>query len=116
MRLAQSVNIVFSRKDLRAALTSEKSGKKKWGGDAKRILKMYKVLEAAECLADIQPLLSARLHQLKGKTKGKWSVSATKALRIVFEPLNDPPPVKADGSLDLARVTDIVIHYVGDYH
>lgn len=110
------MNIRFARKDLKTALTTEKVAGKKWGGDAKKILKTYKILEAADCLEDIQPLLSARLHELKGRMKGKWSVSATRALRIVFVPAHEPLPVRADGSLDPAKVTGIEIQYVGDYH
>jgi len=34
----------------------------------------------------------------------------------VFRPTEDPPPLKADDTIDWSRVGSITIIFIGDYH
>jgi proteic killer suppression protein len=73
-------------------------------------------MHAAESLAVLGRLRSARCHELKGDRAGQLAVDAGGALRIVFLPAKAPRPEKPDGGLDWAKVDAVRILEVGDYH
>ena len=73
-------------------------------------------LSAAETLADMRNLPSARCHELAGNLAGCLAVDLVHPDRLVFSPDHDPTPELVDGGLDWQRVTKIVIEGIGDYH
>ncbi len=73
-------------------------------------------LSAADTLAEISALPSARCHQLIGDRAGQFAVDVQHPFRVIFEPAHDPVPRKEDGGIDLTRVMAIRILEVTDYH
>lgn len=71
-------------------------------------------LGAADNLSMLPP--AARCHPLGGDRKGQYAVDLKHPYRLVIEPLCDNLPFKEDGSLDIARVTGIIIIDIVDYH
>ena len=55
-------------------------------------------------------------HELTGDRWGQLACSLDGANRLVFEPGNDPTPLKSDGGLDWTRVTAVEIIEIIDYH
>ena len=48
-----------------------------------------RVVRALAKLDTAMHIPSLRIHELKGDAAGQWSASASKSLRITFEPLNE---------------------------
>lgn len=74
------------------------------------------LLAAFRCLKDV-PLDATplRFHALRANLAGHFAVRIDKKYRIVFKPCGQFGEL-ADGSADLATVTEIEITAVGDYH
>jgi proteic killer suppression protein len=53
---------------------------------------------------------------LSGDRGGQLSVDLEHPYRLLFIPANDPIPVKQDGGLDWAKVTEIEIVEIVDTH
>jgi proteic killer suppression protein len=73
-------------------------------------------LEAARTLATISRLPPCRCHELKGNRKGQLAIDLVHPHRLIFVPDHDPEPLKDDGGLDWARVSQILVVEVGNYH
>jgi proteic killer suppression protein len=73
-------------------------------------------LGAAASLAEMSHLPPARCHALTGKRQGQFSVDLVHPFRLLFQPDHDPLPQDAQGGLDRASVTDILIIEVADTH
>lgn len=109
--------IEFASKRMQKACSSGKHMRKEWGDQmARKLQQRLTELEAAETLADVALLPSLRCHELGGDRKGQLAVDLVHPHRLVFVPAHDPPPTKADGGLDWAKVTGIVVVEVVDYH
>jgi proteic killer suppression protein len=52
--------------------------------------------------ANVSELVAGRPHPLHGDKRGCFSVDLHGGDRLVFKPEVQPPPVKADGSIDWA--------------
>ncbi len=88
-----------------------------YGTRAKLVSQRKKELEAAPTLETIRNIPGANCHELKGNLKGSLAVDISGNHRIIFEPCNNPIPVKDDGGLDWRKVTEILISAIGeDYH
>lgn len=61
-------------------------------------------------------LLPGRCHELRENLAGKLALDLVHPKRIVFEPSDNPQPLKEDGGLDWKRVTKVTIVGIGDYH
>jgi len=61
-------------------------------------------------------LITGHPHPLKGDRRGQFAVNLQGGVRLCFEPAQMPPPSLPDGGIDWARVTEIVIVFIGDYH
>ena len=72
-------------------------------------------LRAVESL-DAMRFLPAHCHELTGDSEGILSVDLDGTSRLLFEPAQDPPPVKGDGGLDWSKVTAIRILREEDTH
>lgn len=55
-------------------------------------------------------------HELKGELAGVLSLDLRHPYRLLFEPADEPVPVKPDGGLDWAGVTTVRILGVEDTH
>jgi len=73
-------------------------------------------LRAAETLEDLRYLPQARCHELKGNRKGTLAVNLDHPFRLIFEPADEPVPLKKDGGLNWKEVRAIRILSIEDYH
>lgn len=83
---------------------------------ARKLQQRLMELKAASCLADISKVPPPRCHQLSGDRGVQLSVDLEHPYRLLFIPANDPIPVKQDGGLDWAKVTEIEIVEIVDTH
>ncbi|MDM8545762.1 type II toxin-antitoxin system RelE/ParE family toxin [Candidatus Venteria ishoeyi] len=113
------MEIVFSSKKLQKQLSEFKSLVKAHGSRRADILKVIMTqLRAAPNLGIFAPPYSLpnRCHELKGNKKGQLSVDLDHPYRLLFKPINDPIPMRAEGGLDWSQVTAIEIKGVEDTH
>lgn len=73
-------------------------------------------LADAESLEDMFAVVGARCHPLTGNLSGLFAVDLVHPRRLAFKPSHDPLPLKPEGGLDVARVTQIEVVGIGDYH
>lgn len=83
---------------------------------AKLLRRRLDDLRDADNLEVMRSLPQARCHELKGNRKGTLAVDLDHPYRLIFEPANDPIPIKAAGGLNWMKVTAIRILAVEDYH
>lgn len=111
------MELYFRSRKLRDDCSNEGRAARRWGRQNARKLGLRLLdLQAAETLADVSPLPPVRCHELTGDRAGQLAVDLHGLVRLIFEPADDPPPRRADGGLDRARVTAIRILEVEDYH
>jgi proteic killer suppression protein len=114
------VEIVFTSKRLRKICNDHSQAVKKWGSDNARLLR--KVLDEMYDSDNLAIFLSlprvrnSRCHPLRKDLKGKYAIDLRHPYRLIFEPANEPLPLKRDGSLDCEKVTVIRILKKEDYH
>jgi proteic killer suppression protein len=108
---------VFASEKLRKILSNEKEIYRKYGAERGRIMIRRLVqLRAAMTLEVMRTLPQAKCHELGQDRQGQLAVDADYPYRLIFEPAQDPLPVKSDGGLDWKGVTTIRIIEVVDYH
>lgn len=85
---------------------------------AKLLMSRLAVLDGARSLSDIGPPYRGpmRCHELTGDRAGQLSIDLDHPYRLIFQPDNDPPPLRADGGLNWHSVTAIRILGVEDTH
>ena len=111
------MEVVFRTRKLQKASNSEELLKREYGAENGRlIMRRLLVLQNANSLGDVPRDRPVRCHPLEGKRRGQFAVDVKHPFRIVFEPANDPLPLRDNGELDLARVTSICILSIEDYH
>jgi len=111
------MEVTFRTRKLQKTANSEGLLKREYGAENGRlIMHRLSVLAAANSLADVPSVRPERCHQLDGKRRGQFAVDVKHPFRIVFEPADDPPPMRDNGELDLARVTSVCILSIEDYH
>lgn len=110
------MKIVFLSNKLQKSLNSEAEMVKVYGKNRAKKLKMrLKVLSSAANLQEVPQIPPDRCHLLKGDKKGSFAVDLEHPFRLIFRP-EEPVPCNTDGSIDLKRVTTIIIECVEDYH
>jgi proteic killer suppression protein len=82
---------------------------------AKSIRRRLDDLRAAPSL-EVMRSLPGRCHELKGNRAGRLSLDLDGPYRLLFSPLDDPPPQKPDGGMDWTQVKAIVVLGVTDTH
>lgn len=82
---------------------------------ARRLRQRLDDLRAAVNL-EVMRTLPGRCHELKGDRAGQVSLDLDHPYRLIFEPANDPLPLKDDGGLDWSQVTIIRVIGVEDTH
>jgi proteic killer suppression protein len=111
------MEVVFRTRKLQKASNSEDLLKREYGAENGRlIMRRLLVLHVANSLDDVPREKPVRCHALEGDRKGQFAVDVKHPFRIVFEPMNDPLPLREDGGLDPTRVTSICILSIEDYH
>jgi plasmid maintenance system killer protein len=82
---------------------------------AKLIQRRLTQLAAANILEDMRSL-PGRCHELTGNLAGQLAVDLDGPYRLLFEPADEPIPLKPDGGFDWTRITAIRILGVTNYH
>ncbi len=109
--------ITFKTRKLKGILDSSRDIIRVYGEvRGKRIINRMSVLRAATCLGEVPVEKPCRRHELSHRRKGQFAVDITRNYRLIFEPNNNPLPLRKDGGLDLWKITDIKILEVEDYH
>lgn len=80
---------------------------------AKKLQRRLSELHAA---AVVSELAIGRPHPLERDRAGQFAVDLHKGTRLIFKPTRQPPPHKADGSIDWSQVAEITILGAEDYH
>ena len=108
------MEISFASSQLSALCYDERAQKRRLGAvRAKRLRARLSDLDAASCVRD---LVAGRPHPLRGNRAGEFALDLDGGTRLVFRSTEQPPPVRADGSIDWQRVTRVCITFIGDYH
>ena len=107
------MNISFGSRDVEDLCRSERTQAKKLGTAAKKLRARLEDLAAA---ANVSELVLGHPHPLQGDREGEFAVRLDAARRLTFTADHDPIPRRDDGAIDWARVTSILIVYIGDYH
>ncbi len=109
------IEITFRQRRLQRCSSSDREGQKAWGRNWPLLRRRLAQLGAAGSLAEMQGV-PGHCHPLKADRAGQFAVYLWGPLRLIFEPDHDPPPVLADGELDLLGVTHICLLGIEDYH
>jgi proteic killer suppression protein len=110
------VDIDFSSRRLAKLCNESGERVKELGAQRAKILgRRLDQLRAAETL-DVMRLLPGRCHELTGDRRGTLSVDLDGPYRLLFEPSNEPVPIKLDGGLDWSLVTAVRILGIEDTH
>lgn len=72
-------------------------------------------IEAAASLAVLRNL-PGRYHELTADRRGQLSVDLEHPYRLILEPANEPPALKADGGIDWEKTTAVRVVGVEDTH
>lgn len=85
---------------------------------ARLIMRRLQELRAAQNLVDLWPPFSGpgRCHELTGNRAGQLSLDLDHPYRLLFEPDQDPRPLRPEGGLDWFRVNRVRILGVEDTH
>lgn len=110
------MEIYYRQRKLQRQCSTYAEAVKQWGPDnAKRLFLRISELSAAQHLEEMYRVSAARFHPLTQNRSGQFAVDLKHPFRLVLEP-REPISRKADGGIDLMRVTSITIIGVEDYH
>jgi proteic killer suppression protein len=110
------VEVSFASLRLRRVCESAKNLQRAYGKPcAKKLMARLADLRAAPNLEDLRRL-PGRCHELDGDRAGQLALDLPDGRRLVFEPTENPHPVKEDGGLDWRRVEAIRVIEIVDYH
>lgn len=111
------MNIFFGTRKLQKQFSSRQKLVKRFGQrQAKKIAQVLKVMQVVSNLEQVPTAPPFRRHQLTGKRHGCFAVNLEQPYRLVFRPGHENIPRQEDGGYDLAKITDIIIIGVEDYH
>ncbi|MBN8461148.1 MAG: killer suppression protein [Verrucomicrobia bacterium] len=109
--------LFFRTTKLQKVCNSHKEMQKTYGAArAKKLQQRLMELRAADHLGQISRIPPPRCHEMIGDRQGQLSVDLDHPYRLFFIPANDPVPLKEDGGLDWAAVTEIEIIGIADPH
>src|SRR5690242_16929149 len=98
------MEISFATRRLQKTCETEKALRRAHGSScAKKVMARLLDLDAAPTL-DAARQLPGRFHELSGDRAGQFALNLSDGKRLVFEPADQPPPIKADGGLDLTAI------------
>ncbi len=94
-------------------LVSKEADKKLGSNSGKKLRNRLADIEAA---SNVCELIAGRPHPYIGDKAGLFSLDLHGGDRLLFEPVNKPPPKKDDGGIDWSNVESIFIVFIGDPH
>lgn len=110
------MKIIFKSKQLENLCNSLSRLRRKFSdNNAKQILRRLQQLKTAKKLS-VMSNLPGRCEELVGDRQGELSVRIDRQFRIVFEPANNPVPLKDDEGLDWEQVTVIKILEISKHY
>ena len=80
---------------------------------AKKLRTRLAEIDAAN---NVMELVAGRPHPYTGNKTDYFSLDLHGGKRLLFIPLEDPPPTKDDGGIDWFKVDSVVIEFIGDPH
>lgn len=111
------MEISFDSRKMQKAFNCERELIRVYGSNmAKKIKNRMALLAAAENLEHVPTTPPCRRHELGQNRKGQFAVDLEQPHRLIFRPNHNPLPRKADGGLDLRKITGIRIMETEDYH
>lgn len=110
------MEVFFSDKKMCKICADSRLLKKHYGQNANKIEMRLFELYSVDNLSQVPTTPPPRCHMLTGNREGQFAVDIQHPFRIVFVPAVEPIPRKADGGIDLERVTAVEIIWIGDYH
>lgn len=111
------MRIRFASAKLQKIVSVEKALNKTFGQQmAKRIKTGLAVLQAADNLSRVPTTGSIRCHQLSLDRDEQFAIDLVHPKRLIFEADHDPIPRLEDGGIDKAKVIQIFIVHIVDYH
>ncbi len=110
------MKIYYKSNKLERSLTDPREIRRAFGKMARKVNQRISELKASETLEILKTLPAANCHELKGDYRNKFAVNISENFRMIFEPHHNPIPRKDNGSIDCARITEIKILEVKDYH
>lgn len=108
------MDIEFSSSDLRALCEQQRLMTRQLGNNSAR--KLRSRLADIGAAASVAALTAGRPHPLQGNRAGQFAVDLHGGKRLVFEPADNPAPIREDGSIAWDLVTRVRIVFIGDYH
>lgn len=110
------MDIVFATTKMEKEFNSAKELNKSHGQQrAKVIMKRMTQLRGADNLEQLRNA-PGRCHLLKQNLAGIFSLDLDGPYRLLFEPVENPPPLLEDGSIDWSLVTSVRVLEVRDTH
>ena len=111
------MDIVFKTSKLQKECNDFRLLQKVYGERRARLIRRrLDELRAADTLAEISSLPPPRMHQLKGERQGQISLDLDHPYRLLITVANNPVPKKDNGSINLSKVTAVMILSVEDTH
>ncbi len=111
------MEITFGTSKLKKEVNDDKLRIRRYGPRrAALIQRRLDDLRGAEVLEDIRLLSGHRCHELTGDRDGRLSIDLDHPYRLLFEPADEPIPLKIDGGPDWSKVTAVRIIEVADTH
>ncbi|NQU64256.1 MAG: type II toxin-antitoxin system RelE/ParE family toxin [SAR324 cluster bacterium] len=109
--------IIFKTKKFQKICNNYKLSEREFGTDqARKLRQRLDELHAAETLEDVSYLPPPRCHELSHNLKGKFSVDLKHPYRLIFEPAEEPVPLKENGGIVKSKVRSMQIINVEDTH
>jgi plasmid maintenance system killer protein len=111
------MQVRFAAAKLQKIVSVEKTLNKTFGQQmTKRIKTGLAVLQAADNLSRVPTSGSIRCHQLSSDRDEQFAIDLLHPNRLIFQVDHDPIPRLKDGGIDKAKITQIVIVEIVDYH
>ena len=111
-----AVEISWSDRRLEESCSDDRQGRKRWGAEQWKALKLRLAsLRAAPTLSDMYGV-PGHCHPLRADRTGEFAVDLRGPYRLIFEPDHEPLPRRTDNSVDTAKVTNIRVKEVENYH
>jgi len=110
------MEIFFSDGKFKKICSEQRLLQKKYGVPGAKILRRrLDDLRAAPNLETMRKFPGG-CHELEEDRAGQFAVDLDGPYRLIFEPADDPMPLKPDGGIDWSKVTCITILGRVDYH
>ncbi len=108
------MQIAFNNKKLRELCENRKKAEAELGSDCSRKLRTR--LSDLEAVDNVYELTAGHPHPLEPDSSREFSLDLSDGKRLVFKPDHEPAPLNNNNTTDWAKVTAIIIVYIGDYH